>query len=348
MGVKYDMEAGFLSVLCRCKGTVFPAVIFYLIPPTIWGLIVSAIEQWAPGSFPSLTASYSVLSSSGLFFLLVFITNVSYNRWWSIRGFCRNLQVAPSIALTLKTSYVDEKCAADAARLVRLACACQALVYNSVKQRVNRATMDELVHQGMLSQSEAELMLARGANAQQMCFHWMVEVLSQLVHKGGLTCIPAITYVQTKIEEARSAASQIKMYMDTPILLHYINTTAWFISFYALVLPIVLCTALPWIGVVIALLPLFGLFALWETAAELSNMFGEDDEDFDTDAFVSSANKNAEVAMDDHYSLKHTFDVEYSKSGAVSVPPVSDVSEEFKDDPAVSERVGLLGKSRTD
>jgi putative membrane protein len=278
--IDYDAK-GWLSIIFRLRGSVFPQLVPRILVVTGVGAFAAWVEE---RSHFSIAPIAHTLIGVALGLLLVFRTNASYDRFWEGRKLLGGIvNRSRDFARQAAAWLIDD--ASFRADLRRLLVAMVALIHQRLRKETDLSPLAT-----WLSEDERKRLEPLGARALTVAT-WLSQRLAERAKNGQLSeqRLQAMDANLTALVDAMGGAERI---VKTPVPFAYAQHIKIFVSLFCLTVPFAMSSSLHWLTPAGAALLAFALFGIDEIGVEIEEPFGYDPNDLPLDAILQGIDRD--------------------------------------------------------
>ncbi|GMH38011.1 hypothetical protein BSKO_05895 [Bryopsis sp. KO-2023] len=237
----------------------------------------------------SLTVPVSFIGSA-LFFLLVFRTNSSYDRWWegrnlwaNIMSTCRNLGRQAAVLIT------DKHLARE---LIQWTMAFPVILAAHLRGEKSTAVLDG----AEMTQNDISNIL----NAEHMPLYVLMRITTilRICVKRNLLSDFQLTMLDENLASFQSYIAGVERIMKTPMPFAYVAHLRSFMVLWLAALPFALIHDLRWVVIPICIVIGFAIMGIEAIGVEIENPFGRDFNDLPLDTLVRKCIENLTQMLD--------------------------------------------------
>lgn len=266
-----------LSVLTKLQGSVASAVL----PRCLMVAAIGGFAAWAYEHHQfKIPAIVHTMIGIALGLLLVFRTNVSYDRWWEGRKLLGAIVNRTRDLARQLRAYAGSEHKEEVADVVRLLDAFFTLAIQGLRAETDLTKLDKLT-------SDEKKQLDGKKVRAGMTLGWITERLDKLQKKGAFTEIRLLAMDQnlTSLIDNYSACERIAR---TPVPFAYAQHIKLFVTIFCFSVPFALVDPLKWYTPIAATIVAFALFGIDEIGVEIEDPFGYDENDLPIDRIAAT------------------------------------------------------------
>jgi putative membrane protein len=290
--IEYDGK-NWVEVILRVRGSVVPRLLPRIVLVSVIGVGAQYLHVTRNVALPPLTHT---LLGVVLGLLLVFRTNVSYDRWWEGRRLLgsmvnRSRDLARQVAVFVPDIARAASGETERAILRRHVAAYFVLACQGLRREDDLATL------GALLTDDERALLAPGRHRANIVSRWLTTRLVANANAGAMS-EPRPVAMDANLTAFNDYVGGAERIVKTPLPLAYAQHTKMLVTLFCFTAPFALVEALGWLTPLGAATLALAFFGVDEIGVEIEDPFGHDPNDLPLEAIARTIDADTRELVD--------------------------------------------------
>eukprot|EP00164_Ancoracysta_twista_P002176 GFYU01002873.1.p1 GENE.GFYU01002873.1~~GFYU01002873.1.p1 ORF type:complete len:398 (-),score=79.24 GFYU01002873.1:154-1347(-) len=311
------------KLIFRLKGSVLRRVYKEILISALAGIVANLLitEGVSEANKPIIDPKSHSYLSVPLAFLLIFRSNLSYQRYWEGRSTVGGMVKACREGARTTAVYLlgdEDSDKAERSELRRLF----NTMFLLIQQEIYGASISQpkdLRSIPFLTKEERHS-LSSVTNRPQLCAQWMSQRAYNNYRKGRLEKI-GLKMIEAQISTLVGGWMACMKIVKTPMPFPYVQMLNLFLLIYVFSLPFTFAHIFGWFTPIFAGVIAFALYGIYQVGVEIENPFGLDDNDLPLDKFAEEVFTDTGVCLEARDGDVVVFEKEWGNPITFSPPP---------------------------